>query len=62
MPKTYKVLKFTLRGTSLPLAQYRHDGDFAEGDTRTIQYEGIEPIEQTFLGSIEEGGGWCDLD
>lgn len=60
--KTYKVLNFTLQGTSLPPAQFHHDADFVEGDTRTILYEGFEPAEQGFTGSIEEDGGWCDLD
>ena len=56
----YKVLSFTLQGRRPPLAEYRHDADFTQGDERTIQYEGEEPIEQIFQGSTDTGG-WYDF-
>lgn len=57
----YEVLSATLHGEPVAVADYRHNAPFVDGDTRTIRYEGDEPIEQVFQGDTATGG-WYDQD
>lgn len=57
----YKVLSFTLNREPLPVADYRHDAPFIEGDTRVIQYSDGATIPQVFQGTTAIGG-WYDED